>query len=92
MLDNGIEPMVQLHQNGPKKELKPKNKVIQITKISTYPKTRVLKVTIRKRVQLNKKNCDLGKNMNLYELKLKNKVIQITKNSTYPKTRALKVT
>ena len=58
-----------------KNELKLKNKVIQIIKNSTYPKTRVLKVTKRERVQLNKKSCDCGKNMSLYELKLKNKVI-----------------
>ena len=34
-------------------ELKLKNKVIQITQMSIYPKTRVLKVTKHKMVQFN---------------------------------------
>ena len=38
-----------------KNELKLKNKVIQITQMSIYPKTRVLKVTKSKRVKRNKK-------------------------------------
>ena len=47
-------------------ELNLKNKVIQITKTNTYPKTRALKVTKRKRVQLNKKNCGCGEDINLF--------------------------
>ena len=53
--------MIRTYMSG-----KLKNKVIQITKNSTYPKTRALKVTKHERIQLNKKNCDCGKDIKLF--------------------------
>ena len=38
----------------------------QITKISTYPKTRALNVTKHERIQFNNTNFDCGKDMKLF--------------------------